>query len=159
VGDFESSKGTYFDPGWSLLIRPVTDYRANREFNLAVKRVPQGQPIQRGTRFVARELLGALLVDTDSTVNRHDAVDICHAVVPASYCDFVLLDRRWAVLVERARKRITDGGLAFPIAKVYSERGLEDFLTELRSDSGAAGTGGAVRGGPARPEGYEPSSL
>jgi len=25
VGDFESLKGTYFDPGWSLLIRPVTE--------------------------------------------------------------------------------------------------------------------------------------
>src|SRR5216117_3059204 len=24
VGDLESPKGTYFDPGWSLLIRPVT---------------------------------------------------------------------------------------------------------------------------------------
>ena len=24
MGDFESPKGTYFDPGWSRLIRPVT---------------------------------------------------------------------------------------------------------------------------------------
>jgi hypothetical protein len=115
------------------------DYRANRDFSLAVKRVPKGKPIQRGTWFVAREVLGALLVDTDSKVNRHDAVDACHAIVPASYCDFVLLDRRWKALVERARRRFAEGGLSFQVAKVYSESGLQDFLAELGSVGGAAG--------------------
>jgi hypothetical protein len=111
------------------------DYDTNPKFRLAVKRLPKGKPIQCGTRYVARELLGSLLLDKSVQVGRNHAIDVCHAVVPVAYCDFVLLDGHWATQVERARKRIQEGGLSFPMAKVYSERanGIEKFFLELES--------------------------
>lgn len=111
----------------------------NKEFFRAVKRVPKGQPIQRGTRFIARELIGSLLRDKNVQIDRHHAVDVCHAIVSVAYCDFALLDGHWTTQVERARKRIMAGGLSFPIARVFSERanGITKFLQELRS--GGAG--------------------
>jgi len=109
------------------------DFNASHEFSLAVKRIPKGQPTQCGTRYIARELLGSMLMNKSVKADRHHAIDICHAVVPVAYCDYVLLDGHWATQVERARKRIKDGGLLFPIAKVYSEKrdGLESFFRKL----------------------------
>jgi hypothetical protein len=111
------------------------DYKINREFSRLVRRVPQGQPIQRGTRFIARELLGTFLRDSSGKLDRNNAIDVCHAIVPVAYCDFVLLDKRWATHVEQARKRIIQGGLQFPIAQVFSERenGIAKFLQQLQS--------------------------
>ena len=50
-----------------------------------------------------------------------------------AYCDYVLLDGHWATQVEQARKRITDGGLSFPMAKVFSEKndGIKNFFKRL----------------------------
>lgn len=110
-------------------------YVNNREFALAVKRVPKGTPIQRGTRFIASELIGGVLKNSSLTFNQNHAIDICHAVVPVAYCDFVLLDRHWTTQVEQARNRFIEGGMSFPIAKVFSERenGVDHFLSELES--------------------------
>jgi len=103
------------------------DYDSNPKFQFAVKRLPKGQPIQCGTRYIARELLGSLLLDKSIQVDRNHAIDVCHAVVPVAYCDFVLLEAHWATQVERARKRIQEGGLSFPMAKVYSERAAASY--------------------------------
>ncbi len=109
------------------------DYVNNREFSRAVKRVPKGKQIQRGTRFIASELIGGVLKNSSLTFDRNHAIDICHAVVPVAYCDFVLLDRHWTTQVEQARNRIIEGGMSLPIAKVFSERenGVDHFLREL----------------------------
>src|SRR5437899_4971333 len=65
------------------------NYANNRKFCLAVKRIPKGQPIQRGTRFIARKLLGGVLMDARVNFDRNDVIDVCHAVVPVAYCDYV----------------------------------------------------------------------
>jgi len=62
-------------------------------------------------------------------------MDVSHAIVAVGYCEYVLLDGHWATQVEQAQKRISDRGMSFPIAKVFSEKanGMEKFLQELES--------------------------
>jgi hypothetical protein len=110
-------------------------YAINPAFQLGVERTPEDKQIQRGTRFIAEELLRGFLVDQKINVDRHHAIDICHAVVPVAYCDYVLLDGHWENQVKRAEARISGRGRSIPMAKVFSEKksGLERFLTELES--------------------------
>jgi hypothetical protein len=65
----------------------------------------------------------------------NDAADLIHAVVPAGYCDFVLLDGKWADRIERVRVRARNHGVDMKLARVLSERrnGLELFLQELEN--------------------------
>lgn len=116
------------------------DYDNNREFRLRVNRLPKGHPNQYGTRVIASELLGSFLKNKKVKASGNHAVDYTHAVVAVAYCDYVLLDGHWATQVEQARKRIADGGLSFPMAKVFSEKGdgLKRFLQELESGGGKA---------------------
>jgi hypothetical protein len=108
------------------------DYAEDPGFRRAVRNPPRGLPIQRGTRYVAREIIGAFFKE-GARVNQNDAVDTCHVVVPVAYCDFVLLDGRWLAEVEKARARFTRKGMSFPMAEVFSERknGLKRFLEAL----------------------------
>jgi len=53
--------------------------------------------------------------------------DFCHTVVPLSYCDFVLIDKRWRTFVEQAQT-------GWPhIANAYKESELSQFFTDLES--------------------------
>ena len=80
-----------------------------------------------------RELLRTFLVDSGKKVERSDVIDVGHAVVPVAYCDYVLLDSHWRTQVEIAKRRIAAAGMTFPMAKVFSAPGIEDFLRELES--------------------------
>ena len=109
------------------------DYENNAEFRRVVDRIPRGAQIQRGTRFIARELLRSFCDYKQMKVTRQHAIDVCHAVVPIAYCDYVLLDAHWKTQARRAQERITKGSVSFPIAKVFSENEMEGFLQELES--------------------------
>jgi hypothetical protein len=82
-----------------------------------------------------RELLRPLVLAPQEPFKPNDAADLIHAVIPAGYCDFVLLDGKWADRVERVRKRVADQGLRLKLARVFSQRndGIERFLDELGS--------------------------
>jgi hypothetical protein len=48
--------------------------------------------------------------------------DLFHVIVPVSYCDFVLIDKRW-------KSFIVQTGFSYPlIAKVFDKRTLDDFF-------------------------------
>jgi hypothetical protein len=47
-----------------------------------------------------------LVRDSKAPITQNDAMDFFHAVVPASYCDFALLDGRWRDQVDRLRTRL-----------------------------------------------------
>jgi len=102
-------------------------------FQSAVRRSPSGSQIQRGTRFLLREMLRTLLVDKRMKITRNHAIDLLHAVVPVAYCDLVLLDKHWETQVDRVRQRFVAARMRVPMAKVFSARrnGLDRFLTEL----------------------------
>lgn len=106
------------------------------QFKSAVKHLPSGPQIQRGTRFILRELVRTLLVDKGTKITRNQAIDLLHAVVPIAYCDLVLLDKHWEVQVDRVRSRLNAAGMYVPTGRVFSGKanGVDRFLCELESN-------------------------
>jgi hypothetical protein len=66
---------------------------ADPDFRKLVQRLPAGIQIQRGTRFVLRELVRSLLIDQRLKLTRNHAMDLLHAIVAVAYCELVLLDK------------------------------------------------------------------
>jgi hypothetical protein len=110
-------------------------YAADPEFQSAIKRLPSGPPIQRGTRFIFREFVRALIVDKGTNVTRNQVIDLFHAIVPIAYCDFVLLDKYWEDQLDRVRSRFKKAGMDLPTARVFSGKadGVTRFIGELES--------------------------
>jgi hypothetical protein len=98
------------------------EYDQRQELRSAVVQLPEGPVIQRGTRYVLRELARTFLIDQGVRVSRNHAIDFMHAVVPVSYCEFVLLDKHWETQVELVRSRLSKTALHVPLARVYSEK-------------------------------------
>jgi len=54
--------------------------------------------------------------------------DLLHVVVPVSYCDIVLIDRRWTAFISQT-------GFKFPaIAVVFDKRSIEEFFRKLETN-------------------------
>jgi hypothetical protein len=124
-----------------FLIKDIETRRQNNQ-RYSFAGAAKGKSIRRGTRFIADELLGAVCKNKKLKLNRQHVIDICHAIVPVAYCDFVLLDGCWRDQVERAQRRIRDRGMKFPMAQIFSKHGVDDFLTAL--ESGRNGSGGSM---------------
>jgi hypothetical protein len=84
-------------------------------------------------RFILRELITTFLIDPSHRLTPNDAFDWFHAVVPAAYCDVVLLDGSWAAAIERVRETLRREGNSAPVAAAFSRRqgGVERFLQAL----------------------------
>ena len=66
------------------------------------------------------------VVNEDMKMTGNEWIDLLHTVVPVSYYDFVLLDKRWCHFI---RNNLP---LKYPdIARVFSQRNLNDFFREL----------------------------
>jgi hypothetical protein len=104
-------------------------------FEDMVRNLPSGPSPEAGTRYAIRELLRGMLLNQRMVITRNHAIDLFHAVVPVSYCDFVLLDYNWEAQVAQMRKRMLAAGMSFPVAKIYSKKanGVERFLKELET--------------------------
>ena len=113
------------------------EHDQKQELRSAVARLPSGPVIQRGTRYILRELARTFLIDQGVRVSRNHAIDFMHAVVPVSYCEFVLLDKHWETQVELVRSRLSKTALNVPLARAYSEKsnGIERFFGDLESKS------------------------
>jgi len=83
------------------------ELQTDSAFRSTLRRPAKGPQIQRGTRIVLRELVRALIVDQQTTIDHNDAMDFFHAVVPVAYCDLVLLDKYWETQVDRVRSRLS----------------------------------------------------
>jgi len=105
------------------------------EFQSVVSRSPRSTPIQRGTRFILRELVRSFLVNPKTKMTRNHAIDLLHTVVPAAYCNLVLLDKHWKTQVDHTRSRLVSAGIAVPVTKVFSGQrdNINRFLNELES--------------------------
>ena len=106
------------------------------EFESRVRKLPLGQPIQHGTRYVLRELVRPVLLDQSLKFSRNHAIDLVHSVVPLAYCDIALLDKHWKAQAEKVRERVAAANMTFPIAKVFSGKTDEivRFLELLESE-------------------------
>jgi hypothetical protein len=78
---------------------------------------PTRELVQLGFNFV--------LQDTRMRMNTNEWHDFFHCIVPASYCDFVLVDKRWKTFICQTR-------LGFPdVAMVFDNKSIETFFDEL----------------------------
>lgn len=88
---------------------------------------------QLPTVAVMQELLRPIFMDQSLPIGKNDAADIHHAITSIAYCDYVLLDGKWADLHERMVRRFGQFKVTIPIAQVFSKRrnGVEVFLKTL----------------------------
>lgn len=113
-----------------------SEFLGDAEFEALVRRLPEGPPIQHGTRYVLRELVRPILLDQSLKFSRNHAIDLVHSVVPLAYCDIALLDKHWKAQAEKVRERVAAANMTFPVAKVFSGKTNEisQFLALLESD-------------------------
>ncbi len=102
-----------------------------KDFNKQTKT----EQISIGTRYILAEVHRQLLMDVDVHFTKNDAIDLLHTVVPAAYCDYVLLDKRWCTILNRAAKKLRKTKPIFPIAIAFSgkEGSVQEFLLELEA--------------------------
>lgn len=98
-----------------------------------VRRKTKVKRLPAPTRFVLREVARQILLDPSAPFDEHDAVDMLHTVVPVSYCDFVVLDKRWAAIVERAKKSLQVDEAWLSIANTFSgtKRSMDQFFAAI----------------------------
>jgi len=114
-------------------------YLSDKKFRASVERATKDPRAPRGTIVILRELVASLLRDRQTSITSNDAMDFFHAVVPTSYCDWVLLDKYWREQVERVRLRLDRAQIKVPLARVLSgPTALEDLITNLRIPSAVA---------------------
>ena len=53
--------------------------------------------------------------------------DVLHTIVPAAYCDFLLIDKRWLNFIKSTSLNSPQ------IAKVYAQRNFSEFLKDLEN--------------------------
>lgn len=84
------------------------------------------------THLLLREFVRPLASDSRKRITRSDALDFFHAVVPVSYCDYVLLDRHWAAQVRQIEGRFRHAGVERSLACVLTgAAGIEELLQTL----------------------------
>jgi hypothetical protein len=108
------------------LARRREHYAGDAGARRRVRRPPKGPPRPFPTRFLFEELLNSLVRDR-MTMTTNDWMDFWHSVVPVSYCDFVLLDRRWHAKVTEACRRLRRSGVITRAAQVFSPRTMGEF--------------------------------
>jgi hypothetical protein len=93
--------------------------------------------MRRATRPLLWEIITELEANRAGEPTRQDMIDLFHVVVPCAYCDFVLIDRRWHLAVDRARARMSNEGIAVHVARVFSkpDNVIEQFLAALEGFS------------------------
>lgn len=105
---------------------------SDRELRERVREIPKGPGLQRATRYLIRDILRPYLMDNQIIRSPNDASDFYHTVVPTSYCDLVILDRRWATYANQATTRLKKAGHVAEMAEVYSaQNGIDQALALL----------------------------
>ena len=132
----------HYDEVADAIVSQLTYWRKEFETSSGLRSTlknkwPLGKKFPRGTRFIARALIARFLRDKFLKLNRNNAVDLTHAVVSVSYCDYVLLDTQWAAMVNDARGQLGKMNVTIPVAKVFSKKGIEAFLEEVGVSSNA----------------------
>jgi hypothetical protein len=79
------------------------------------------------TEFLWDSCIDYIAINENMEMQNKEWYDVLHTIVPAAYCDFLLIDKRWLNFIKST-------GLNSPkIAKVYSRQNLNDFLKDLEN--------------------------
>ena len=77
------------------------------------------------TKYIWKEFLRYLFKNNINLSKSNHWKDIHHAIVPMAYCDFVMLDKTWADIASKTKKRLRKAGYTGQIATVFSSRKAE----------------------------------
>jgi hypothetical protein len=79
------------------------------------------------TQFLWELCIDYIAINENMKMPNKEWRDIFHTIVPAAYCDFLLIDKRWLNFIKST-------GLEYPqIAKVYAQQNLSEFLKDLEN--------------------------
>jgi len=124
----------YFEQMTSRSEQELAEERALGRKHLKMLKKP-GMRIRSQSNMLASRLLTEYM-KLKPRRDPNDASDFTHATVPAVYCDAVVLDSKWADLVDRARRRFAEEKVPIRIARAFpaSPRGLQALMTYLERD-------------------------
>ena len=99
--------------------------RAKRRFKTLKNQGPQ---YQTATREVFQMALDFVMSNKQMKMSEYSEwEDLFHVIVPISYCDLVLVDRRWKAFISQT-------GFSYPkIAMVFDKRTVNDFFQTIES--------------------------
>lgn len=105
------------------------EYRTNKTVRAIVKRAPCPEPKTYGTTEYLNCMLRRECIMTNEEFTLTDGPDFYHSIVSTSYCDFVVLDKKWARRLQ---------GIALPrhSARVFSTIEIDQFLANLATFNG-----------------------
>jgi hypothetical protein len=94
-----------------------------------------GPKYQRPTREIFDMALDFVMRNIQMKMSEYSEwTDLFHLIVPVSYCDIVMVDKRW-------RSFITQTGYIYPdIAMVFDKKTQDDFFTAIETWEPEAGT-------------------
>ncbi|OCC14141.1 hypothetical protein DBT_2445 [Dissulfuribacter thermophilus] len=85
----------------------------------------KGKRYERPTRELFQLAFNFVLQNEKMQMNSNEWHDFFHSIVPVSYCDLVLLDKRWATFISQT-------GLEFPdVAFVFDKKAIDEFFKSL----------------------------
>jgi hypothetical protein len=129
----EGKTGTYREMGRrfeNALTPTVLRARYDSDALKRAKRRHSKKELQRSkppyTQDIYRLALDFAVVNETMKMTSSEWIDLLHTVVPVSYFDFVLLDKRWCHFIREVFP------FEYPdIAQVFSQRDLEGFFTAI----------------------------
>ncbi len=113
----------------------IKAYRDSEEKRKEAKRIIQNKIMLKEkdslyTKDIAQYAFSYIVSNENMKMGENEWFDLFHLLVPVSYCDFVLADRRWFHFSKTT-------GICYPhIAKVYGPNNIEDFIADLRDAKG-----------------------
>lgn len=116
----------------------IADKLVAQRTDAAFVSAARNTPVDNGrqpTTLVMGELMRDFVLDSTSSISANDAMDLQHATVSLAYCDYVLLDGKFADKARRMKERISRANMSMRLAACYSKRdaGLQRFLSSLES--------------------------
>ncbi len=109
--------------------RVAKTYQLDPAAQARVRAPLKGSPIQMPTRYVWAESVRFLIKKNKTTPN--DIADSYHAVVPVSYCDYVVLDKGWKAAAEQIQSRVGEADLLTHRAGVFSVTEIPEFIAHV----------------------------
>lgn len=107
------------------------DYDSDAKFQKSVKSLNMAD-LPR-TQIIHQELYRATFLMSGFQPEENHIIDFLHTVVPASYCDFALLDKNWARQVEIIQPRLEEMGIRLAIPFSRRHNGINRLFTELKN--------------------------
>lgn len=127
------STGKKYDEKFENELFPqVRDIRNNQEkLHYAKKNNSKGIILKKDNFPYTTELydyfLNFIVCNETMKMGNSEWRDLFHAIVPVSYCDFVLIDKRWVNCIKHTK-------ISSPsIAKVYSRNALKEFFNDFKN--------------------------